>query len=69
MRKKMIKLLLGVSILAGSLMGLTPKTASAGIACPTYCCNASCTSIRQCFSLGGSCVCREYCQPNTGGLA
>jgi hypothetical protein len=68
MRKKMIKLLLGVSILAGSLMGLTPKTADAASLCPPICCNQSCTSIRQCFRLGSSCVCRQFCEPNLGGI-
>lgn len=68
MRKKMIKLLLSVSVLAGSLMGLTPKTADALSNCPAYyCCDPNCFGIRPCHSAGASCICSAFCQPNLGG--
>lgn len=61
----MVKLALALSLLTGSLIVATPREASAF--CESYCCDAACTSIRECFRAGGSCLCREYCTPNFGG--
>jgi hypothetical protein len=57
-----VKLVVAASMLAGSLgVGVVPRVASASTLCPPICCDASCRSVRQCFRLGGSCVCQEYC--------
>lgn len=61
---KIAKLILGLSLLAGSLtLGVAPKVAEAAALCPTYCCDAACRSIRPCHFIGGRCVCSQYCQP------
>jgi len=64
MRKKIVKLAIAGAILTGSLgVGLAPRVASA--ACPPICCNATCTSIRQCF--GTNCnICSQFCERNPG---
>ena len=69
MRKKIVKLVLGLSVLAGALAaGVAPKAANAAAGtCPTYCCDPNCLSIRPCFRVGASCICREFCEPNGGG--
>ncbi len=68
MRKKTVKLVLAAAMLAGSLgVGVAPRAAGAIVTCPPICCNASCTSIRQCFRSGSTCICRAFCEPNTGG--
>jgi hypothetical protein len=68
----MVKLVLSLSLLAGSLIVGLPKEASAY--CESYCCDylcfqgqCSCTSIRECYQVGGSCICEEFCKPNWGG--
>jgi hypothetical protein len=64
MRKKIVKLAVAGAVLAGSLgVGIAPRVASAALACQPICCNASCTSVRQCSGLGGRCICKEYCEP------
>jgi hypothetical protein len=62
MRKKMIKLVLATTVLAGGLLlGAPAQPANAGGLCPDECCDAWCTSVRHCFRLGGSCVCEAFC--------
>jgi hypothetical protein len=61
----MVKLALSLCLLTGSLIVGLPKEASAF--CESYCCDAWCTSIRECFRVGSSCICRDYCTPNWGG--
>ncbi len=69
MRKKIVKLVVGVSMLAGSLgVGLTPRVASAIVSCPPICCDASCRSVRTCFRSGSSCICSQFCQIAGGGI-
>ena len=68
MSRKIVKLTLALSMLAGSLMvGFSAKSASAASFCSSICCNASCTSIRRCYPAGSSCFCRAYCEPNLPG--
>jgi hypothetical protein len=63
MRKKTVKLVLAAAMLAGSLgVGVAPRAASAIVTCPPMCCNARCTSIRQCFPSGSGCICKELCE-------
>jgi hypothetical protein len=51
MRNKLLKLTLAAALLTESLtLGLAPKPAHA--LCSPICCNASCTSIRNCFGPG-----------------
>ena len=67
MRKKIVKLALGLSVLAGALsVGVAPA-ANAAVTCPTYCCDPNCFSVRYCFRVGASCVCRQFCEPAGGG--
>ena len=64
MNKKIVKLVVAASMLAGSLgVGVAPRVASAALACQPICCNAGCTSVRQCFGTAGRCICKEYCEP------
>ena len=59
MRNKLCKLALAAALLTGSLtLGLAPKPAHA--LCQPICCNASCTSIRNCFGSGCS-ICEISC--------
>lgn len=61
MSNKFCKLALAAALLTGSLtLGLAPKPAQA--LCQPICCNASCTSIRNCF--GPACnICEAACHP------
>ncbi len=69
MSKKVLKLTLALGMLVGGLtMGLSAREASAAGYCSDICCNASCTSVRHCFGLGGGCICRAYCEPAGGGI-
>lgn len=62
MSKKLFKLVLSSLLLAGSIVGMTPKVAQA---CPQYyCCDPECFGIRLCWRVGGSCLCEEFCRPN-----
>jgi hypothetical protein len=62
MRKKMVKLILATTVLAGGLLlGSPAKPASAAGFCQDQCCDAWCTSVRHCFGAGGSCFCEEFC--------
>lgn len=64
MRNKLCKLALAAALLTGSLtLGLTPKAAHAALGCQPICCNASCTSVRDCFGRPGSCICQAACHP------
>ncbi len=67
--RKIAKLVLGLSLLAGSLtLGVAPKVAEAGPLCPAYyCCDPDCVGIRPCWRVGGSCICAVDCQFNDGG--
>ncbi len=68
MRRKIVKLVLAVTMLAGGLgAGLTPRVASAALTCPPICCDPNCYGIRQCFRSGAGCICRAYCEPNLPG--
>jgi hypothetical protein len=62
MRKKTVKLVLAVAMLAGSLgVGVAPRAASAIVTCPPICCDASCTSFRECHGGFSGCVCSPNC--------
>jgi len=70
----MVKLVLSLSLLAGSLIVGLPKEARAYY-CGPYCCEqlcfqgqCTCTSIRECYQVGGSCVCEQFCKPYINGL-
>ncbi|HEY2292690.1 MAG TPA: hypothetical protein VGM86_18470 [Thermoanaerobaculia bacterium] len=68
MRKKIVKLVVAASLLAGSFgVGLAPRAASAAVSCPPLCCDPNCFGIRQCFWTSSGCICRVYCEPNLGG--
>ncbi|HYG65006.1 MAG TPA: hypothetical protein VEL74_20660 [Thermoanaerobaculia bacterium] len=68
MPKKILKLTLALGMLVGGFtVGPSVRDVSAAGYCSDICCNASCTSIRRCFSAGGGCLCRAYCEPNFGG--
>jgi hypothetical protein len=61
MRNKLCKLALAAALLIESLtLGLAPKPAQA--VCTPICCNASCTSIRNCFGPGCR-TCEAACHP------
>ena len=59
MRNKLWKLAVATALLTCSLpLGLAPKAAHA--LCSPICCNASCTSVRNCF--GPACsICESAC--------
>ena len=60
--KKLVKLALATVVLAGSLaVGAPAKPANAAAFCPDICCDEWCFSVRQCFRVGGSCICEEFC--------
>jgi hypothetical protein len=64
MRRKTLKLLFATAILAGCLgMGAAPRAAQAVVGCQPICCNASCTSVRDCFGHPGQCICQAACHP------
>jgi hypothetical protein len=64
MNKKIVKLVVAASMLAGSLgVGIAPRAASAALGCQPICCDAGCTSIRQCSGIPGRCICKAYCEP------
>ncbi len=65
MRKKVLKLVLALALLAGGLMtGVPAREASAAGICPDICCDANCFGIRRCFWGGGRCICSQACEPN-----
>ena len=59
MQNKLWKLVLAAALLTESLtLGLAPKPAHA--LCQPICCNATCTSVRNCF--GPACnICESSC--------
>ncbi len=68
MRGKLVKLALGLSMLALAT-GVAQKPAAAAVPwCPAYkCCDAQCALIRSCGLVGGSCVCNTLCRPGGPG--
>lgn len=66
MRRKLGKLMLAMSLMTGVFtLGASSHAASAAIYCPPMCCNASCTSVRQCHLTSSGCVCAILCSPQT----
>ena len=63
MRRKLGKLALAVSVLAGGLvLGVSPRQASAAFpTCAPICCDTGCTLTRQCRWTISGCVCSPYC--------
>jgi hypothetical protein len=68
MRRKLVKLALGLSLLAVA-MGMAQKPVEAAVSwCPAYqCCDSYCLLIRPCWFVGGSCLCSTLCRPGPGG--
>ena len=67
MRGKLVKLALGLSLLA-LVMGAGQKPAEAVSWWPAYkCCDSLCFLVRTCGLVGGSCVCNPLCWPGPGG--
>jgi hypothetical protein len=63
MSKKIVKLIVAASMLAGCLgVGVTPRAANA-VVCANICCDPSCSSIRVCRRGGSGCVCDQLCTP------
>jgi len=64
MQKRIIKLGLALSMLVGSFVGISPREAVAQTYyCQDICCTASCSSVRDCYGIGGRCTCSATCRP------
>ena len=62
MSRRLMKLVLGSLILAGSFVGSTAKVAEAAWCPPYYCCDSQCNGIRRCWQVGANCVCEQICR-------
>ena len=61
MQKKIVKLGLALSMLAGSFVGISPREAAAQTLCQDICCDRFCSSVRQCYGISGRCICSAVC--------
>jgi len=62
-KKSILKLVLTLAVLAGGLSAGRPAQA---VGCSPICCDASCTSVRQCFGHPGNCICQAFCTISPG---
>jgi hypothetical protein len=63
MRRRLGKLALATSILAGGLLlGVSPRQASAfPPVCDQLCCDPGCTLVHHCYRTTSGCVCSPEC--------
>lgn len=60
MRKKVSKLLLGLSLLTFGALG-TLSPAKAYPICPSYCVDPNCDCVIHCYYTSGGCICDDFC--------
>jgi len=63
MRKKVSKLLLGLTLLVASAWG-TLSPAKAYPLCPPYCLDPNCDCVINCWYAAGQCICDDHCSIN-----